>query len=113
MTYDAEYFANLLVAVAKRESSRRSFRHGVSVGTGHIPFDTGATQNSIYVSRVSEKSAVVSLGGDVAPYAIFLEYAHNVGNTSAVNRHKGFVEKFARTEFVQELQRKFGSVKVI
>lgn len=112
MKYDAQYFADLFVAVAKRENSRRSFKNGISVGSGHIPFDTGATQRSVYVSRVSENSATVSLGGDAAPYAVYLQYANNVGNTVVVNRHKNFVSKFARGEFVRELRRKFGNVEV-
>lgn len=112
MSYDAQFFADLFVEVAKRENARRSFKHGISVGTGHIPFDTGATQNSIYVSRVSEKSAVVSIGGDAAPYAIYLQYANNMGNTTVVNKHRNFVSKFARSEFVRELRRRFGKVEV-
>ena len=102
----------MFVATAKTEQARRSFAKGVSVGTGHIPYDTGATQNSIYVSRVSERGCTVEIGGDAAPYDIFLEYAENVGNTSVPNRHKGFVEKFARNEFVAALQKEFGKVTV-
>lgn len=113
MIYDAKFFGDMFVAVSKTEQARRSFKNGISVGTGHIPYDTGRTQNSIYVSRVSETGCTVEIGGDVAPYAIYLQYAENVGNTSVQNRHKGFVEKFARTEFVAALQREFGEVKVI
>ncbi len=112
MTYDAQFFADLFVEAAKRENARRSFKHGTSVGTGHIPFDTGATQNSIHVSRGSETSAVVSIGGKSAPYVVYLQFADNVGDTTVVNRHKNFVSKFARSEFVNELRRQFGDIKV-
>ena len=112
MAYDAKYFGDLFVEVAKSEQARRSYAHGISVGIGHIPFDTGATQNSIYLSRASERTCTVEIGGDVAPYAIFLENADNVAGTSVVNRHKGFVEKFARTEFVQALRKEFGKVEI-
>lgn len=112
MIYDAKYFGDLFVATAKTEQARRSFAKGVSVGTGHIPYDTGATQNSVYVSRVSENSCTVEIGGDAAPYDIFLEYAENVGNTSVPNRHKGFVQKFARSEFADALRNQFGKIEV-
>lgn len=112
MIYDAKYFGDLFVSVAKSEQARRSYKHGISVGTGHIPYDTGATQNSIYLSRVSDKSCTVEIGGDLAYYDIYLQYAENVGNTSVQNRHKGFVQKFARSEFVAALQDEFGRVTV-
>lgn len=112
MTYDAKYFGDLFVAAAKTEQARRSYAHGKSVGTGHIPYDTGKTQNSIYVSRASERRCTVEIGGDVAPYAVYLEYADNVANTNVINSHKGFVEKFARTEFVNALRKEFGKVEV-
>lgn len=113
MKYDAKYFGDLFVATAKTERARRSYAKGISTGTGHIPFDTGATQSSIYVSRASEKSCTIEIGGDVAPYDIYLQYANNVGNTSVINRHKGFVQRFARTEFYYALQREFGKVKLL
>lgn len=112
MDYNAKYFGDLFVSTARSETARRSYAKGISVGIGHIPYDTGTTQNSIYVSRASENGCTVEIGGDVAPYDIYLEYAENVGNTSVQNRHKGFVEKFARTEFVVALKEEFGKVKV-
>ena len=112
MTYDAKYFGDLFVAAAQSERARRSYAHGISVGTGHIPYDTGKTQNSIYVSRASEQSCTVEIGGDAAPYDIYLEYADNVANTSVINRHKGFVEKFAKTGFADALRKEFGKVKI-
>lgn len=113
MTYDAQYFGDLLVSVSKTEQARRSYKKGVSVGTGHIPYDTGKTQNSIYLSRASAKSCTVEIGGDAAPYDIYLQYAENVGNTSVPNRHRGFVGRFARTEFVEALRREFGKVRIL
>ncbi len=112
MTYDAKYFGDLFVATARSEKARRSYARGISVGEGHIPYDTGATQNSIYLSYASEKRCTVEIGGDNAPYDIYLEYADNVANTNVINRHKGFVEKFAKTEFADALRKEFGKVKI-
>lgn len=112
MIYNAKYFGDMFVAAAKTEQARRSFAKGVSVGTGNIPYDTGATQNSIYVSRVSENGCTVEIGGDAAPYAIYLQYAEDVGNTGVPNRHKSFVQRFAKTEFVAALRNQFGKVVV-
>lgn len=112
MEYDAQYFGDLFVATAKTEQARRSYKHGVSVGTGNIPYDTGATQNSIHVSRVSGNSCTVEIGGDAAYYDIYLQFAENVGNTSVPNRHRGFVGKFARSEFAAALKKEFGKVKI-
>ena len=113
MTYDAKYFGDLFVSAAKTDQARKSYAKGISTGTGNIPYDTGATQNSIYVSRASEKGCTVEIGGDVAPYDIYLEYADNVANTGVINQHKGFVEKFAKSEFVAALEKEFGKVNVI
>lgn len=112
MVYDAKYFGDLFVAVAKTEQARRSYARGISKGTGHIPYDTGATQNSVYLSRASEKSCTVEIGGDTAPYAIYLQYADNVANTNVVNRHRGFVQRFARSEFADALRKEFGKVTI-
>lgn len=113
MEYDAKYFGDLFVDTAKTEQARRSYKHGISVGTGHIPYDTGKTQDSIYLSRASATSCTVEIGGDVAPYDIYLQYAENVGNTSVTNKHRNFVGKFARSEFVAALEKEFGKVKVL
>ena len=112
MEYNATYFGNLFVTVAKSEQARRSYKHGVSVGTGHIPYDTGRTQNSIHMSRASANSCIVEIGGDAAYYDIYLQYAENVGNTSVTNRHRGFVGRFAKSEFVEALKNEFGKVTV-
>lgn len=110
--YDAKYFGDLFVAAAKTEQARRSYAKGISRGTGHIPYDTGATQNSVRVSSANSKMCVVEIGGDAAPYDIDLQFAENVGSTSVPNRHRGFVQKFARAEFVAALQKEFVKVEV-
>lgn len=112
MKYDAKYFGDLFVATARSEQARRSFKNGVSVGTGHIPYDTGRTQNSIHVSSVINDSCVVEIGGDAAPYDVYLQYAPNVGDTGVPNRHRGFVRKFARAEFASALRKEFGKIEV-
>lgn len=110
--YDAKYFAELFVKVAKYESSRRSYKHGISRGTGHIPFDTGRTQNSVRVEYVLGDRASVFIGGDEVPYAFGLQFNDFVNNTSVPNRHKNFVQKFSKMDFVKELKVMFDEVTV-
>lgn len=113
MEYNAEYFGNLFVTVAKSEKARRSYKKGVSVGTGHIPYDTGRTQSSIRLSRVSESGCTIEIGNEEAYYDVYLQYAENIGKTSVTNKHKGFVQKFARSDFVAALEREFGKVTIL
>lgn len=112
MLYDATYFGKLFVTVAKSEQARRSYKNGVSVGTGHIPYDTGRTQSSVRLSRVSNNGCTIEIGNEEAYYDVYLQYAANVGNTSVTNKHQGFVQKFARSEFVAALEKEFGKVTV-
>lgn len=112
MRYDATYFADLLVTAAKHESSRRSFKHGISVGEGHIPYDTGRTQNSVFISKAGENTAQVRFNGSETPYAVYLQYAHFVGKTNRINMHQGFLQKFAKDEFITELRRHFRKVEI-
>lgn len=113
MGYDAKYFGELFVTAAKSEQARRSYKKGVSVGIGHIPYDTGRTQNSIRLSRVSESGCTIEIGNGEAYYDVYLQYAENVGKTSITNKHKGFVQKFARSEFVAALEREFRKVTIL
>lgn len=112
MIYDSIFFSNLFIATAQTEKARRSYAGGISVGEGHIPYDTGRTQSSIRLTRASKTRCTVEIGGEVAPYDIYLQYAENVANTSVPNRHRGFVGRFARAEFVEALRREFPKVKV-
>ncbi len=112
MNHDTKFFADLFVATARSEAARRSYAKGISTGTGHIPFDTGATQHSIYVSRVSESGCTIEIGNEAISYVVLLQNSDNVGNTCVPNKHKGFVEKFARTDFYQALRREFGKVEI-
>ena len=112
MRYDAYFFADLLVKAAKHESSRRSYKHGISVGEGHIPYDTGRTQNSVFVSKAGDKTAQVRFNGSETPYAVYLQYAMNVGRTNKPNMHNGFLQKFAKDDFVNALRRRQFEVKI-
>lgn len=112
MRYDAYFFADLLVKAAKHESSRRSYKHGISVGEGHIPFDTGRTQNSVFISKAGEKMAQVRFNGAETPYAVYLQFATYIGRTSRINMHQGFLQKFAKDEFIAELRRHFRKVEI-
>ena len=113
MIYDAVWFGEKFVEAARLETARRSYKHGISRGTGHIPYDTGRTQRSVYMSFGSATRCTVEIGGDAAPYAIYLQCADNVANTGVINRHKGFVERFAKTSFVDILKKEFGEVKIL
>ena len=112
MKYDIQFFAQLFVQTAKSTAARRSYKHGISAGEGHIPYDTGATQNSVFISRTSENSAVVRFNGSETPYAVYLQYAMNVGRTNKPNMHNGFLQKFAKDDFVNALRRRQFEVKI-
>lgn len=119
MNYDARYFGELFVNVSKKESARVSY-HKERVnefstrmtGHGHIPYDTGRLQNSIYLSTVTPNSCTVSINGQETPYAVYLQYCERIGNTPHINMHRGFLQKFTKSEFVAELRRKFKEVRV-
>lgn len=112
MEYTAEYFGRLFVTTAQREDARRSYKGGISRGTGHIPYDTGRTQRSVRLASSGKRKCTVKIGGVQAPYDYFLEYSYTVAGTSVINRHRGFVERFARTDFVRALEREFGKVEI-
>lgn len=116
---DASYFGHLFVEVAKRETSRVSYHSHrenegfaivvTRIGNGNIPFDTGNLQNNIFVSRVTPTSCTVKM---TAPYAVYLQYCLNVGRSDVPNSHRNFLQKFAKNEFIRELQRQFKEVRI-
>lgn len=116
---DAAYFGNLFVDVAKRPTSRVSYhvnplnRFEIRVtGNGNIPYDTGRTQDSIFLSYRSPTTAVVRFNGETSPYAVYLQYCVNVGRSNVPNSHRNFLQKFANGEFAAELRRRFGEVQI-
>lgn len=110
--YDAAYFSKLFVREARKPSNRRSYKHGISRGTGHIPYDTGATQQSIRVFRPGSRTCSIHIGSKKVFYARFLQFNEYVGNTRVINQHRMFVQKFTKTAFVEALKRLFGEVEV-
>lgn len=119
MNYNAAYFGNLFVEVAQRPSSRVSYHVDkdnpfliTATGYGDIPYDTGRTQRSVFLSRVTPTSCTVRFNGEVSPYAVYLQYCLNVGRSDVPNSHRNFLQKFAKNEFIRELQRQFKEVRV-
>jgi hypothetical protein len=119
MSYNAAYFGNLFVEVAQRPSSRVSYHVDKdnpflinATGYGNIPYDTGRTQRSVYLSRVAPTSCTVRFNGETSPYAVYLQYCLNVGRSHVPNSHRNFLQKFAKNEFIRELQRQFKEVRI-
>ena len=70
-----------------------------------MPYDTGNLANNGVVSRgIGNGNYRVIIGGDVAPYAVYLEYCPLVGRSDKINRHKGFVEKIVAQEVIPYLK---------
>lgn len=76
------------------------------------PCDTGNLKfNSIMSLSTGWKTAQVIIGGEIAPYAVYLEYADTFngfakggGRATYVNRHKGFVESIFESEVLPYLK---------
>ncbi len=66
--------------------------------TGNLKF------SSIMSLSTGEKTAQVIIGGDIAPYAVFLEYGEYVARSNKANKHKGFVEKIFQSEVYPYLE---------
>lgn len=119
MKYDARYFGELFVNVAKKETSRVSYHYrkenrfeiGVR-GSGNIPYDTGRLQNSIYLASVFGDKCQVKINGEETPYAVYLQYSENIGRSNYPNMHRGFLQAFTKGEFVAALRRKFKGVEI-
>lgn len=106
MKLNATYFADGIVAVSKTAQARRSYKGGISRGTGHVPFDTGALQLSIRAKK-GEKTAEVVFGGGAVTYAVYLQYGNFAGGfSSRPNRHKGFIERIIVEEYAPYLASK-------
>jgi len=70
-----------------------------------MPYDTGNLANNGIVSRgVGRQKYEVTIGGDVAPYAVYLQYCPLVGRSDKINKHKGFVEKIVNQEVIPYLK---------
>lgn len=99
--------AQMFVELARQESVRISYRGGVPLGSGTIPYDTGALQRSIRVVRGGNEFAQVKIGSESVFYAAFLEFGRTLNN-GAPNMHKGFVERFVAETFARYLADRFG-----
>ena len=110
MNYNAAYFGNLFVEVAQRPSSRVSYHVDKdnpflikATGYGNIPYDTGRTQRSVFLSRVAPTSCTVRFNGETSPY---------VGRSDVPDSHRNCLQKVAKNEVVRELQRQFKEVRI-
>lgn len=114
MELNATFFGNEFVTVCKQPQARRSYKGGVSVGVGHVPFDTGALQNSIRLARKGERQATVYIGGNVVRYAQHLQYGNFAGRGSnRPNRHKGFVQRIVAYELAPHLAKKLRAKVIV
>lgn len=112
-------FGRLFVEVAQSPNSRVSYHIDktnpfvINVnGRGNIPYDTGKTQSSVYVSRETPTTCTVKFNGSTSPYAVYLQYCVNVGRSNVQNSHRYFLQKFAKNEFLKELRRIYSDVRV-
>lgn len=98
--------ADLFVAVSKTSEARVSYRGGVQRGNGAIPYDTGATQQTIYKAREQGNQAVVGIGNEAVYYVKYLQYADTTGGGQP-NRHKEFVQKAIVELLVPAIEQKY------
>lgn len=70
------------------------------------PYDTGNLKyNAIFVTPISEDEIKITIGGERAPYAVYLEYSPFAGSSkTAPNRHLGFIEKILEGEVIPYLR---------
>ena len=76
------------------------------------PRDTGnLLENSIEARNLQTKgdisSGEIKIGGDVAPYAVYLQYCNTVGTSDKPNRHKNWVNIWINNEFVPAIKKGF------
>lgn len=107
---DGKSIGDLLVSVAQQPNQRRSYRHGISVGAGRIPYYTGRLQKQIYVSQANIEMAVIVFDTNYASYLQDCEY---IGRTNKPNLHRGFLELFIKEAFKPALERYAGGRVVI
>jgi len=72
------------------------------------PRDTGnLLENSIVARNLQKTSGEIKIGGDIAPYAVYLQYCDNVGTSDKPNRHKNWVNIWIKNEFVPAIKNAF------
>lgn len=103
MEISAGAVADLFVELAQQKIARVGYRNGVKIGTGFIPYDTGATQNSIFKSMEDGRSAIVQIGNQTVNYVGYLQNSDVLRNGEK-NRHKDFVQRFVKEMFVPVLE---------
>ena len=70
------------------------------------PYDTGNLKyNAIFSTPLDEDTIKITIGGERAPYAVYLEFSPFAGNSKVIpNKHLGFVEKILEEEVIPYLQ---------
>lgn len=99
--------ARAFAQMARQANMRVGYRGGVRNGFGQFPYDTGALQRKVYVSRGSKTRAQVRIGKKDVNYAEFLEFAEKLRGGQP-NRHKGFVERLVTLYFPWVIRSQFG-----
>jgi hypothetical protein len=71
------------------------------------PYDTGNLKyNAIFAVPISENKVRIIIGGERAPYAVYLQFSQFAGRSKVIsNRHKGFIEKIIEGEIIPMLRR--------
>lgn len=71
------------------------------------PHDTGNLKfNAIFATPIGEDKIQIVIGGERAPYAVYLQFGQFAGRSKVIpNRHKGFVEKIIEGEIIPMLRR--------
>lgn len=72
-----------------------------------MPYDTGNLKyNAIFATPIGENKIQVVIGGERAPYAVYLQFSQFAGRSKVIpNKHKAFVEKIVENEIIPMLRR--------
>lgn len=70
------------------------------------PYDTGNLKyNAIFAVPVGVNAIKIVIGGERAPYAVYLEFSPFAGSSKVIpNRHLGFIEKILEGEIIPYLE---------
>lgn len=76
------------------------------------PRDTGnLLDNSVEAKNLFAQGEIssgeIKIGGDIAPYAVYLQYCDKVGTSDKPNRHKNWVNIWINNEFVPAIKKGF------
>lgn len=99
--------ATALVEIMRQESARVGHRHGGTQGVGEVPYDTGALQNSIYLSKTTKNTATITIGNEIVDYAESLEF-DGLQENGKPNLHQGWLERVIERYLPEYLKTTYG-----